>query len=39
MLITDDPNKEKEILLYRMLLFLGLFLFGFVLLIVIMLIQ
>lgn len=39
MLITDDPNKEKEILLYRMFLFLGLFLFGFVLLLVIMLVQ
>lgn len=39
MLITDDPNKEKDVLLYRTLLSLGMILFGFVMLLIIMVIQ
>ena len=39
MLITDDPNKEKDVLLYRTFLSLGMFLFLFVMLLIIMVIQ
>lgn len=39
MLITDDPNKEKEVLLFRTFLSLGLILFLFVMLVVIMIVQ
>lgn len=39
MLITDDPNKEKEVLIYRTFLSLGLILFLFVMLLVIMVVQ
>ena len=39
MLITDDPRKEKEILTYRLFLFLVVFFLGIFSLIVIAILQ
>ena len=39
MLITDDPNKEKELILYRTVLSLCISLLGFTAILLIMAIQ